>query len=254
MCLVFFGRERHPDYRLVLASNRDEFHHRPTTAAGFWADYPDVLAGQDLQAGGTWLGVTRTGRIAFLTCYRESSPLRELPSRGSLVGEFLCGEDPPQVYLDRIAPRDLNGYNLVVGDGRGLYYYSNRENIVRKLGAGWYGLSNHLLDTPWPKVAKGKTAFQAIVQRNIPGHEMADALFEMLSDKSRPADDLLPDTGVGLEKERFLAPVFISGDIYGTRSSTVILIDNNGEVTFWEQSYAGRGQPSSKLKYQFMIL
>jgi uncharacterized protein with NRDE domain len=238
MCLLLLAFGQHPRYRLVVGANRDEFYDRPTSAAGFWVDAPGVLAGRDLREGGTWLGITREGRFAALTNFRDSGSTRsEGPSRGHLVGRFLLGDEPPDAYLARVARnRDqYNGFSLITYSGDALCYYSNREKRVRVLPPGVYGLSNHLLDTPWPKVTRGKqvmTELLAEADRLIP-----EALFDLLADRNVAGDQELPATGVGIDQERWLSSLFVSSAVYGTRSSTVVLLDRQGEVTFLERTF-----------------
>jgi uncharacterized protein with NRDE domain len=178
MCLILIAWQAHPDYPLVVAANRDEFFARPTAAAAFWPDAPQVLAGRDLEAGGTWLGVSRQRRFAALTNYREGGRQRvDARSRGALVADFLTSRASPVAYLTQLetAAAEYNGFNLVVGDGESLAYYSNRgDGQPRWLKPGIYGLSNHLLDTPWPKLASAKAAFAAALlalpaQAPVPG-------------------------------------------------------------------------------------
>lgn len=247
MCLILFAYEVHPSYRLVVAANRDEFYDRPTAAAGFWRDAPEVLAGRDLTHGGTWLGVTRDSRFAAVTNYRDPRAVRpDAPSRGHLVGDFLKGSDSPAEYLARVAgggPR-FNGFNLLAGDAGSLHYYSNRGGAPRRLAPGVYGLSNHLLDTSWPKVEAGKRALAALVSAG--GELEVESIFRVLSDREPADDSRLPDTGVGLEAERTLSPLFITGPRYGTRCSTVLLAGRDRRVVFVERAFApgagGRGE------------
>jgi uncharacterized protein with NRDE domain len=236
MCLIVFAYHAVPGYKLVLAANRDEFYQRPTASASFWEDYPGVLAGRDLVAGGTWLGITRSGRFAALTNYRD--PVRHkkaAPSRGDLVSTYLCGNASPQEYLYALAGRShlYNGFNLLVGDARSLYYYSNYKQ-QRVLTPGFYGLSNHVLDTPWPKVYRSKVALQSQLRDREP--EPAQ-LFMLLTDTNRAADHELPRTGVGLEWERILSPIYIASPEYGTRSSSVLTITQQGNVCFTERTF-----------------
>ncbi|MDM7996989.1 MAG: NRDE family protein [Acidobacteriota bacterium] len=253
MCLIFAAIDAHPEYRLVIAANRDEFYERPSAPAAFWPEAPQLLAGRDLRAGGTWLGITRTGRIAALTNYRHpDSKSVEAPSRGHLVSDFLLGRDKPVPYLERIsADADrYNGFNILVGQNTELYHYSNRASGIRKLGPGIHGLSNHLLDTPWPKVEKGIQALKILLS----GKELIpEDLFRLLRDRTTPPDDALPDTGVGLEMERMLSPVFISSPNYGTRSSTVILLNREGRITFIEKSFGHGFGDSSMVEHAFTL-
>lgn len=238
MCLILFAYRTHPSYRMIVAANRDESYARPTEPAGFWADAPEVLAGRDLLHGGTWLGITRDGRFAAVSNYREGPGAQSRgPSRGRLVADYLLGNAEPAAYLGRIAAEQTRypGFNLIAGDSGALYYFSNRSTDMRRLEPGLYGLSNALLDTPWPKVEAGKTLLLKQIQpRREP---QVEALLAGLTDSRVPADAQLPDTGVGLEHERTLAPLFIRGTDYGTRSSTVLLVDYAGGVQFVERSY-----------------
>jgi uncharacterized protein with NRDE domain len=253
MCLIAFAYRQHPAWQLILAANRDEFYARPTASMAYWEDAPEVLAGRDLVGGGTWLGITRSGRFAAVTNYRDPGGLREdAPSRGLLVADFLRGTEKPQAYLEilRTGADRYNGFSLLVGDSHGLYYFSNRENAVRELHPGIYGLSNHLLDTPWPKVLRVKRALRQLIEANA---VETQRILEILADPLRPSDEDLPDTGVGLTWERLLSPVFISSEHYGTRSSTALLISHDGRVSLTERerfggdikSYQWQLEPSS---------
>ncbi|MDI6726593.1 MAG: NRDE family protein [Smithellaceae bacterium] len=252
MCLLLFSYASHPHYRLILAANRDEFYVRPTAGAAFWDEAPQILAGRDMQGGGTWLGITRQGRIAALTNYRDPASYREkAPSRGLLVRDYLQGQEAPREYLEEVSARagDYNGFSLIAGDRKSLWYYSNRGGLG-ETSPGIHGLCNHLLDTPWPKVDKGKTALARLTEKA--GALAPEDIFSFLADDSRPADSLLPDTGVGLAWERTLSPVFITSPSYGTRSSTVILIGWDGQVTFAERTFNG-GPALGEVRYQFKL-
>ncbi len=242
MCLILFACEAHPKYRLILAANRDEFYDRPTRPAGFWEDAPHVLAGRDLQIGGTWLGVTRQGRMAAVTNYRDPASVRaEAESRGILVSRFLLENTPSEAYLRKVERKKdaFNGFNLLAGDRDGLFWFSNRGKEVRPVPPGVHGLSNRLLDTPWPKVRRGITRFKAAI--GGPETEIEERLFSLLTDRHRPPDGELPETGVGLEWERILSPIFIQSPVYGTRSSTVILAKPDGQAVFVEQTFLPGG-------------
>ena len=238
MCLILFALEVDPKYRLLLAANRDEFYERPAQPLAAWQGQPQIMAGRDLQGGGTWLGVTRSGRMAAVTNYRNPGmDLPQAPSRGFLVRDFLAGEEPPERYLSRLASKAdrYNGFNLIVGDLSGLWYFSNRRSGIRRVEPGIYGLSNHLLDSDWPKVRKGKAGLHRVLKDGKA--EEIDTLLDLLFDRSPAPDDLLPDTGVGLEWERVLSPIFITSRTYGTRCSSVIRVSRRGEVTFVERSF-----------------
>jgi len=257
MCLILFSYDMHPDYRLILASNRDEYYIRPTKPLAVWRDFPDVLAGQDLKSMGTWLGLTRAGRISAITNYRDPRSHKENAlSRGLLVSNYLCGKTPPRAYLEGLKDfaAQYNGFNLLVGDVYGLYYYSNRKDSVTRLKPGLYGLSNHLLNTPWPKVEKGKIGLQTLLNGRKP--ILPENIFHLLSDRSRPPDNRLPDTGVGLEKERMLSPVFITSSVYGTRSASVVLVERSGMTTFIERTFFVKRMEIADQKtvsFRFMI-
>jgi len=241
MCTLLFAVDAHPRYRLVVAANRDEFYARPTAAAGWWDDAPDVLAGRDLQAGGTWLGVTRGGRWAALTNIRDPKDVRVgAPSRGALVAEFLRGDAPPADYLRAIEAGRYAGFNLVVGDAEATWYLSRRSDAPRRLAPGVYGVSNGLLDSRWPKVERGKASLRALLAR--PEID-ADALLSLLADASPAADAELPDTGVGLALERALSPLFVEMPGYGTRSSTALVIEAGGAALLRERSVRPGAQP-----------
>ena len=257
MCLILLSYKMHPDYRLILAANRDEFYNRPTAPLDYWADHPEVLAGRDLKGKGTWLGVTRTGRIAAITNYREpDAQMQNTTSRGILIRDFLIGKSTPRRYLETVSQmcRAYNGFNLIVGDPSGLWYYSNRATRIQQLQPGLYGISNHLIDTAWPKIQRGKD----LLQGQLSGREKIDIekIWEILSDRSRPPDEDLPDTGVGLDWERILSPLFIISPDYGTRSSSVLLMDKSGRVTIQERTFSyaqNEIQEGETRKYSFMI-
>jgi uncharacterized protein with NRDE domain len=238
MCILLLSYQMHPDYPLVLAANRDEYYDRPTKPLDYWDDAPDILAGRDLKNQGTWLGLARNGRIAAITNFREQTPKnKKSPSRGLLVSTFSVGNESPKRYLEHVKAigHKYNGFNLIVGDEAGLFYYSNRQNSIRQLSSGVYGLSNRLLDTPWPKVERGKAAFEALISGHAKIH--SEDIFSILKDKTRPPDDQLPDTGFDLDWERLLSPIFITSPFYGTRSSSIILMEKSGKITFWERTF-----------------
>lgn len=253
MCLIFVAYKHHPRYPLVIAANRDEFYARPTAPAGFWTEHPNLLAGRDLEGGGSWLGISRDGRFAAVTNYREPGKTRTgTPSRGQLVTDFLLRADTPLDYLRRVGAHgaDYNGFNLLVRDGNALCWYSNRGDGTRELSPGVYALSNHLLDTLWPKVARGKASFESLLGGDALDE---DALLELLADRSVALEEELPDTGVGPDLERVLSPIFINSKNYGTRSSTVVTLGTTGYVRFVEQSYGPSGRLSDKVEFEFQL-
>lgn len=250
MCLVLFAHRAHPHYRLVVAANRDEWFGRPTAPAAFWADAPGVLAGRDLQARGTWLGVTRDGRFAALTNFRDPARNRpDAPSRGALVSDYLSADLSPGAHLDsvRAVAARYNGFSLLVGDHASLRYFSNREGEVRELGPGVYGLANDVLDAPWPKVRAGKARLAA----QLAGAVSAAALLALLEDTQPAPDAELPSTGVDLERERALSPLRIRAAEYGTRSSTVLLVSHAGEVALVERTFDASGAESGVVRHEF---
>lgn len=255
MCLMVFAVRPDAPQPFVFASNRDEFHDRPTRSARFWSDHPHVLAGRDEKAGGTWAGCTRSGSFAALSNYRDLDDRRpDAPSRGELVRRFLVEEPDPESYLSEVADRAdaYNGFNLLIGrlDGPELHYFSNREGKPRRLESGVYGLSNHLLDTPWHKVRLAKRRFRNLIEE---GRVEPGSLFEMLADTRQAAEEELPDTGLDPEMERLVSAPFIVSERYGTRSSTLVLVDADRTVRFLERTYAADGRPEETSRWQLDV-
>ncbi len=255
MCLLLVSVQSKPGYPLILAANRDEYYDRPTAPAGFWSSAPDLLAGRDLRAGGTWLGITRSGRLAAVTNYRDpASHKASASSRGELITKFLTGTEQAVEFFNKTkrTGQRYNGFNLVLGDYRKLYWFSNRAQEPKFLAPGIYGLSNHLLDTPWPKVEKSKAAFAALLaEKTLPPPE---TFFEMLIDPVPAEPGRLPDTGIGFEWERILSAVFIKSPTYGTRSSTLISINAAGHVIFTERTHKTDEKTAEKtLHFEFDI-
>lgn len=253
MCLILLSYRMHGNYPLILAANRDEFYERPSASVSVWNDAPGVIAGRDLKSGGTWLGMTKKGRLAAITNYRDPKSFQEhAPSRGWLVKDFLCGREDPKTYLDTIAVNrgQYNGFSLILGDQSRLFYFSNR-GTMQELSPGLYALSNSLLNTPWPKTERGKHALDILLSRT--DDPLPEDLFCILSDRMKPDDRELPDTGVGLEWERILSPLFITSSVYGTRSSSVIMIDRRGRVMFIERIFNGHPDPWMEAKFEFKI-
>lgn len=239
MCVIYFSFDQHPDRPLILLANRDEFYARPTVPAAYWEDFPDVYGGRDLQGGGTWLGVTKSGRFAAVTNYRDPSAPQGTRSRGDLVAHFLQSGQSATEYLADVKRQgsEYSGFNLLVGeigDRRELFYYSNRGDSILELPAGLYGLSNHLLDTPWPKVVNGKSRFANLIRSNNVSDQN---YFEILSDESLAADEELPSTGIPYEAEKAISAIFIKTPDYGTRCSTVLRFDANLKWTFEERIF-----------------
>ena len=237
MCLIVVGWRVDPDFPLVVAANRDEFHARPTAVATFWADAPEVIAGRDLEAGGTWLGITRGGRFAAVTNVREPGAAKGLHSRGRLTQAFLEGRQSAADHVGLIKMGDYSGFNLLVGDGQSLWYCSNRGTKPLELAPGVYGLSNHLLDSPWPKLLTARQKFSQALT-HLPDRE---PLFDILADDEIVPDSELPDTGIPLDWERRLSAIFVRADGYGTRASTVIVQAADGSINFEERSFGPGG-------------
>jgi len=254
MCLILIALKSHPVYKLIMAGNRDEFFERPTAQATFWEDTPDLLAGKDLRAGGTWFGITKQGRIAAITDYRDLALLKSnTPSRGELVRNFLLSRERPQAFIDGIAQKahQYNGFNLIVGEKDEFCWYSNLVDEPRRLEPGIYGLCNHLLDTPWPKVVRSRNAFQSILTEKK--HPSPEDFFSILSDRSTAADKNLPETGVEIEWERMLSSIFVSSQEYGTRSSTLLLVDQYDRVTFIEKVFDMDSNHTATTEIEFQI-
>lgn len=251
MCLLLISYQTTPGYRLAVAANRDEFLVRPTAPLGFLDEQRSILGGRDLQGGGTWLGVSAGLRFAALTNYRDPAHNRaDAPSRGELVLDFLRGSMPAEEYMQHLAAtaQIYNGFNLIVGDDQRLFLLSNRSSGYQQLAPGYYGLSNHLLDTPWPKVVRGKELLRPHLQQRI----NVAGVFAALADRHLPEDHQLPDTGVGIAWERLLSTIFIAGDTYGTRSSALLTVSDAHQVIFREKTYAaGSGQGEAVRQLSF---
>lgn len=250
MCLILVAWQAHPDYPLVVAANRDEFFARPAAPAGWWADRPEILAGRDLEAGGTWLGANRRGAFAGLTNFRDPASQRTgTPSRGALVADALGDGQPVAARLAWLARhgRDYNGFNLIFSDGEDLAVFESVSGRGQILGPGVHGLSNHLLDTPWPKVQAAKSRLHAALD-SLP---KATPLLDLLRD-DRPAPDAdLPRTGVSLEWERLLSSAFIRAPGYGTRCSTLILGSADGRYRLEEWTWDHNGDPGGHVLHSF---
>jgi uncharacterized protein with NRDE domain len=252
MCLILFAYKFHPRYPLVLAGNRDEFYDRPTAPAAFWEDAPQILAGRDLRCGGTWLGVTRKGKVAVLANHREPQGNQaNTRSRGLLVGDVLLDERPGYDYLEELRRTTdrYNGYSLIFGGARELYYFSNRGALPPEIQPGIHGQGNDLLDVQWPKVVRGAEGLRRILASGA--DPSVEELFALLADRHVAEDSSLPDTGIGLENERILSSIFVRGPLYGTRSSTLVLINSKNILTFVERTYDGNPHHHTTVEYRF---
>lgn len=250
MCLVLVVWRMHPEFSCLVAANRDELYARPTARAGWWPDHPSILAGRDLEAGGTWLGITRSGRFSALTNYRGREQRRiDGPSRGTLVKTMLESGAPVAEGLEflRSVGSNYNGFNLIFSDGERLGVYESERGIGRELGPGIYGLSNHLLDTPWPKVRTAKGRMEAALL----GLTGTAPLLALLRDAEPAPDAELPQTGLSLEWERLLSSAFVRTPDFGTRCSTIIRIAQQGRAYFDEWSWNSVGADIGRASLQF---
>lgn len=254
MCLLLFALNFHPDYKLILLANRDEFYARPTMQAHEWNVPNKVIAGKDLQAGGTWLGIDRKGRFSAITNYRDPKNIKtNAPSRGELVQNYLLSSTDPLKYMFQVQFRAqlFNGFNLLVGNREDVFYYSNYAKSIQKVPDGIHGLSNHLLNTYWYKVSLGKEKLENYLLKNTILN--IDELFELLEDETLPSEDrLIQQTGLPMEQEKMLAPMFIRSEHYGTCSSTILLWDVNDKVTFVEKTFH-YGQPNGITSFSFTV-
>lgn len=255
MCLILFACAAVPGYPLVIAANRDESHARPAAPAAFWSPDENVFGGRDLSHGGTWLGITRAGRWAAITNFREGGGYRNgAPSRGALAGDYLLGREAPERYARALSRRatDYNGFNLLAGDLATVWYVSNRAPAPGAVEPGIHGLSNHLLDTPWPKVTRGREALRAAPWQAGTNDVVAHLLAYLASRRAADPSEL-PDTGVGTLREKQLSPAFIAAEGYGTRASTVVLVDQTGGVTFVEHRFGPNGAPLGVTEERFAL-
>ena len=254
MCILFIAVNQHPNYPLIIAANRDEFHNRPTLQSQFWEHQDNVLAGRDLQAGGTWMGINKNGRLSALTNVRDPQKIMpDATSRGELVSNYLTQHPSPKSYLGalRQTKDNYNGYNLLFGQWNDLWVYNNHTDKAQRLEAGVFGLSNADLDSPWPKINQGVGKLKSHCQQAGPID--TQKLFDILLDQQQSTDDLLPKTGVPIEWERKLSSIFIQSDDYGTRSATLLMIDNDKQVSWLEHSFDSSGINVEQAEYHFQI-
>ena len=255
MCLILFAYNQHPKYKLVLAANRDEFFNRPTLVADYWTDDQNILGGRDIVSSGTWLGMTKTGKFIAITNYRDPKlESKDLLSRGLLSRNYLTNDQRADSFLLEVSESkdQYAGFNLLLSDDKfnSFFHYSNMPDTRTQIETGVHGLSNHLLNTPWPKVSKGKESLSTLLKR--PSFKLDDLLNLLKNDTLAPDSDL-PDTGISYDLEKKLSPVFISMKGYGTRSSTVILMDYNGDIMFHEVSYNENREIANIAQYQLHI-
>jgi len=253
MCLIVFAYKAHPKYKFIFAANRDEFYDRPTKQADYWKDHPELLAGKDLQGGGTWMGITKQGRFAAVTNYRDLKNIKEdAPSRGILTLDFLINGISAEQYYENIKPslQDYNGFNLLLGSIDELFYFSTHTNGIKKLEPGIYGLSNAVLNTDWPKVKKSKAGL-SILLKHDEVHPWE--LLSILNDTLKAKEEDLPDTGVGMEWEKVLSSIFIQSPKYGTRCSTAVIVDKENNFRFAEKTFFGNQGSFSNKDFSFKI-
>jgi uncharacterized protein with NRDE domain len=252
MCLIAFAWNEHPDYRLILAANRDEFHRRPTQDAHWWLDQPDILAGRDLQAGGTWLALNKTGRFATITNYREQSFAKgHYRSRGELVTRFVNDDNEPARFSADIDGADYAGFNLLSADllseKPSISYISNRDDPLTELGAGIYGLSNASLDTPWEKLTRSKQRLSHLIETD---NVNETSLMRILADREIAREDADVDN-LSIELARAITAPFIVTKDYGTRCSTVLIWHNSGKVDFTERRFDSSGEQTGQSRFSF---
>jgi uncharacterized protein with NRDE domain len=254
MCLMIVAHRAATDYPLVVAANRDEFHARPTAPSEFWSDHPALLAGRDLQQGGTWMGITRDGRFSAVTNYRDPAGALDAPrSRGDLPLAYLAGGKPPAAYLAELAARaaDYAGFNLLVGDRESLWYFSNSDQSrPRNLPPGIYGLSNAMLDTPWPKVELGKARLGALLQQGALSHE---SLASVVADRELADPERLARLGLDGAMDPLLSAQFIVTDTYGTRSRTTLWLDPQPRAHWQEEGFNSEGSPLHRRREVFTL-
>ncbi len=237
MCLMVFAFKDHPEYNLIFASNRDEFYERPSLTARLWSNDMQIIGGKDLKKGGTWLGVQKTGGFSAVTNYRDPGSYKtNAESRGTLPINCLHHPKGPENYFEDLKKMDgmYNGFNLIAGDQNQLYHFSNIEKKINSITPGIHGISNALLNTPWPKVERAKKLFKKKLNQN----KVTDNdLFEILEDRKKFSGKDLPQTGLTPEKEREVSSIFIQTDTYGTRCSSLLYIQKNGDIRFVERTY-----------------
>jgi len=250
MCIVFLAIEQHPDFPIILAANRDEFHRRNSLGLHIWPQHQGVIGGRDRQAGGSWLLASPDGKFATVTNIREGVPESAPLSRGEIPLQFVTA-DEPVAYLEQLAARrsQYAGFNLLAGDSEQVWYFNSKTGLRESLKPGLYGLSNGRLDTDWPKVREGKQGFARLVT-TIGGPDIP-ALFKLLSNTTQADSAELPDTGVPQQWEQLLSSIFIRHPQYGTRCSTLLLRDNAGSATLIERNFSAQGHQLDQRTIQF---
>lgn len=256
MCIVYLAISAHPEWPLFIAANRDEFHQRPCIPAAPWQDRPDIISGIDSQAKGSWLGFTRQGRYALITNYRDPTRLiSKAPSRGELVSLYLASDSTPDAYAKHVHQNGMlyNGFNLIVGDANMARYVGNCSSKAEptSLNPGRYIISNHLLNTPWPKANRLRLALDKFPLEDLE-HSLTP-VFDILKDSVQAQDHTLPETGLSIERERLLSSPFIISPDYGTRCSTIIAVHISGRTIFSEASYDESGTCTQRHDWPFSV-
>ena len=251
MCLAVFAWQAHPQFRLILAGNRDEFHRRPTQDAHWWPDNESILAGRDLQGGGTWLAVSKSGRFATVTNFREGQASRAgRKSRGELVTRFVTDSPTAQEYESSIDNDEYAGFSLLLSDGESMSYLSNRDDLEAKLNPGIYALSNASLDTPWPKVVRAKAGLESLIDSD--GVNETE-LMRLLADRTPAAVDDIEAEDLPFEIARTLSAPFIVASEYGTRSSSTVLWGKDGAIDFCERRFDPSGKTTGESRFRFQV-
>ena len=255
MCILFIAQRQRKDYPLIIAANRDEFHARPTQSSHIWSSHPPIFAGKDLQAGGTWMGVTRSGRIAALTNIRKpDSENPQARSRGELVVRYLLSQSSDSAFTHELTQQanQFNGYNLLFGTWQKLQVFNNHREQVESVSDGVHGLSNASFNAPWPKVSRGVGALTEYCNNAINLEE--EALFALLKDSTQAPDELLPSTGIEQAWEKRLSPIFIQSPEYGTRSSTLLLVKRDGSASWTERTFNREGEQINQANALFQFI
>ena len=251
MCLIVFAHHAHPKYPFILLANRDEYYERPTLEMGFWEEEPDLIGGRDLRAGGTWLAMNRSGAFAAVTNVRASILQPNAKSRGHLPIDFLKSSQTSEAFMRKLSTQAItyNGFNFLTRKGDALFHFNNQLEIVNQVPAGIHGLCNASLNTSWPKLDHLKRRFKASIDKKFD----KEALLDLMLDKQLAEEEWLPETGITREMERALSSIFIDLPTYGTRSTTLITIDNHGVADLTEITHHPK-QTGNRKYFNFKIL
>ena len=253
MCILLIAIDAMPEWPLLLLGNRDEFHARPTAAAEPWRGAADCLGGMDLLAGGSWLAQRNDGRFASVTNLRSGVPAKAPRSRGALVREFVVGNEPAQDFAERVLEHidEYGPFNLVFGDQSAVFLIDGSSATLQRLQAGVHVVGNGPFASAWPKVERLHTRFISAIRK---GDRDDATLLALLADTTQPDDGELPDTGVGSHLERVLAPIFIRGEHYGTRASSLVMRHEDGSIFFRERSFGPMGQRTDEVHWECLAI